>query len=160
MSSPTSLLSRLLLVASPAVAPGCDSLGPRVSIQEPPLRPAQAVPSASSVAAQPGDHALEVCGMSYHHRPIGRTGGPYAGAYCYRPLAPVTGCLAATDPALPRALNNTYAQCVYNGPHAQTDPASGAPWCCYNLGFMGEGRPLVLDGARRAAGLAASGAWA
>jgi hypothetical protein len=160
MPTPSSLLSRLLLAAAPAVAVGCDSLGPRVSLQEPPLRPSRAVPSASSVAAQPGDHALGVCGTEYLHRPIGRTGGPYAGAHCYQPVAPATGCLAPTDPALPRALDVTHAQCVHNGPHAQSDPASGAPWCCYNLGFMGEGRPLVLDGARRAAGLTARGAWA
>ena len=158
MSPRSLLLSRLLLAAAaPVVTTGCNRT---IDVPRPPLRPSQPVPSASSTAALGGDQALGVCDSSFHSYPKGRTGGPYANSYCYAPVAPATGCLASTDPALPRTLAMSYAQCVYDGPHAQRDPASGAAWCCYNLGFMGEGRPLRVAHERRQASVVLASEWA
>ena len=134
------------------------SFGP-TSAMAVPVRPARPVPSASSTVAQHGDRGLASCGEDYLRRPPLRTGGPYAASFCYAPVTPVTGCLLSNAPSLPRLLGAPNAQCTYDGPHAQSDPATGAPWCCYNLGFMGEGRPLWVDRTRRQAPLR-SGAWA
>ncbi|RYE89656.1 MAG: hypothetical protein EOO75_11455 [Myxococcales bacterium] len=173
------LLSRLLLVATPALA-ACTSRdaapsagaggsprgtaggpagvaggaptaagghGRTVQLAAPPLRPVGAVPTVSALpvaSARPGQRPLTVCGPEFHSWPDDRSGGPIAQARCYAPAAPLTGCLGATAPEL-RPLLGGQISCIYDGPHAQTDPASSSPWCCYNVGFMGMGRPLIID---------------
>ncbi len=168
------LLSRLLLVATPALAapvvvacssrdrpmPGgsggrvttstatatasVDTSGMRiVKLATPPLTPKGPVPVLSARPAA-SEKAYALCGDSYRSWPLSRSGGPYASPVCYQPVAPVTGCLEATAPGLPRALNG-FGDCAFDGPFAQTDQFTGKLWCCYNVGWMGIGRPLVVD---------------
>lgn len=130
-----------------------------ITIPAPPLKPYGQIPAASSAAPPaPGDKPLKKCGPDMLSWPENRTGGPYPSASCYIPTA-AGQCLASTDVALPRTLQDRGAVCVYDGPHVQSDPASGAPWCCYNLGYMGIGRPLAVANEARMAGVRAGGRW-
>lgn len=173
------MLARLLVVATPALAacsqrdagpdknPGGSSKptaiergADTVKLGKPPLTPVQPVASVSALPASsalPGQRPLTVCGADFYSWPEGRTGGPYAQPLCYAPVAPLTGCLPPTAPEL-RAVLGQHMSCVYDGPHAQTDPKTGAAWCCYNAGFMGIGRPLVIE-RPRVPPLVARGEW-
>jgi hypothetical protein len=173
----TELLARLLLVAAPALSAGCDRLHPSgkrssgssrgatpmparsIQLQQPPFKPhgGPASPASSAMAPAPADRAYPVCGMDYRSWPAETSGGPHAVAQCYvLPAAGAAGCMAPTDPRLPRVLlSPTYGRgsCVYDGPHAQRDEPSAASWCCYNVGYMGMGRPLLSGNSPRLADL-------
>ena len=181
------MLARLLLVASPAVvasagcsrrdapsggsgeetATGASSSGQTavparpgaraINLSPPPLHPTGPVPEVS-IAPSVGERAFARCGPEFYSWPEGRTGGPIAQPRCYQPVAPVTGCLEPTAPGLPQILGN-YGSCAYDGPFAQTDPHSGAPWCCYHIGWMGTGRPLVIDEHPARASLVPADSW-
>lgn len=114
--------------------------------------PIEAWPSPSSTVATE-QRALELCSPEHRTWPKTRTGGPYAQVRCYAPQPSTADCLATASPELMGALRAPDAQCMHRGPSRQSDAATGAPICCYVVGFMGEGRPLVVGGEPRVAGL-------
>jgi hypothetical protein len=124
------------------------------------VRPVGSVPSWPPGADGGASRALAACGLTFRIWPPGRTGGPYFGDACYAPTDKAP-CLALDHASLPRALGGqtTMAECLESGPTEHADPASGARWCCYSLGFMGEGRPFVVEHRRRAAPLSRSARW-
>ncbi|RYE93927.1 MAG: hypothetical protein EOO75_03265 [Myxococcales bacterium] len=128
----------------------------QVELPRPPLQPVGPVPVASSTAARPGEPPMTVCGPEYRSWPVGRTGGPIPTARCYQPAGAAT-CLGADAAALRSLLDGP--PCVYDGPHRQSDPATGAPWCCYNVGSMGKGRPLEIASRPRWSGLRRGASW-
>lgn len=161
------LLACLLAAAAPAVA--CKETrkaepGPSRRTFKPPQPPfahvaGLASASASSSAPAPGDEPFKACSNEYREWPEARSGGPYAQPYCYLP-APGASCLALDSPALPRLLGvKRSSTCVFSDDraHPDPDPKSGQPRCCYNLWFMGIGRPLGVGPEARAAALRPGG---
>lgn len=162
------LLACLLAAAAPAVSckearKAAPSPAPRRTFK-PPQPPfahvaGLASASASSSAPAPGDEPFRACSNEYREWPEGTTGGPYPQAYCYLP-AQGAACLALDSPALPRFLGvKRSAPCVFSDDkaHPDPDPKSGQPRCCYNLWFMGIGRPLRVGPEARAAALRPGG---
>lgn len=78
---------------------------------------------------------------------------------CYDPAMSGGACVPTTSPALRRLTGNRFAECIADGPTSQRDAKTGEPRCCYGLGAIGEGRPLLIDDARRSAGLRRARAW-
>ena len=146
---------RPLKPLTPTIPPGWHAVRP----PEPPLTANQVPVRLLSTEAKPGDRAFEVCSESHYKWAEGRTGGPYFSSYCYERAA-ADPCLGATEPPLRRALSlRGEADCVSDGPYEQLSAESDAPLCCYNTGWFGEGRPLLVAGDLRHASLACGPGW-
>ena len=154
MPRTTALLGRLLPLLAPvaslsvAGAAGCGKAGPPGPIE--PASPAKSFDAASppSPVATTPPRQLPPCSSVFFVKanPL-RTGGPYRLPACYlqSSVSGAAACLPGDSPRLAEAVPGAqYAECVERGPEPQKDKATGAPTCCYVLGAMGEGRPLLI----------------
>lgn len=139
--------------ASPTAAPTIAAPPPTEAATAPTVTAGPTTTAATPLAATAGTskgRSLASCPMTFFVKtnPM-RTGGPYRMPVCYIRSsvsgAPPAACLPADSPRLVEAVPSAaYAECVERGPEPQTDKRTGEPTCCYVLGAMGEGRPLLV----------------